>query len=107
MYKRQVKDNPSYHPGRCAKVSIDGVDVGVMGQVHPLADVYKRQAYRIFIGFAPSMIQADVRAPRRHEKRREPCIQKSRRGHTGAPAPLKRGYRGGSRPYGYCIDQTV
>ena len=31
-----VKDNPSYHPGRCAKVSIDGVDVGVMGQVHPL-----------------------------------------------------------------------
>ena len=24
-----------------------------------------------------------------------------------APAPLKRGYRGGSRPYGYCIDQTV
>ena len=31
-----VKDNPCYHPGRCAKVSIDGVDVGVMGQVHPL-----------------------------------------------------------------------
>ncbi|MGM9549798.1 MAG: phenylalanine--tRNA ligase subunit beta [Faecousia sp.] len=31
-----VKDNPSYHPGRCAKVSIGGVDVGVMGQVHPL-----------------------------------------------------------------------
>ena len=31
-----VKDNPSYHPGRCAAVSIDGVDVGVMGQVHPL-----------------------------------------------------------------------
>ncbi len=32
-----VKDNPSYHPGRCAKVTIDGVDVGYMGQVHPLA----------------------------------------------------------------------
>ena len=31
-----VKDNPSCHPGRCAKVSIDGVDVGYMGQVHPL-----------------------------------------------------------------------
>ena len=31
-----VKDNPSYHPGRCAKVTIDGVDVGFMGQVHPL-----------------------------------------------------------------------
>ena len=31
-----VKDNPSYHPGRCAMVSIDGVDLGYMGQVHPL-----------------------------------------------------------------------
>ena len=31
-----VKNNPSYHPGRCAKVTIDGIDVGVMGQVHPL-----------------------------------------------------------------------
>lgn len=43
-----VKDNPSYHPGRCARVTIDGADVGIMGQVHPLvaqnygieADVY-------------------------------------------------------------------
>ena len=32
-----VKDNPSYHPGRCAKVTINGVDVGFKGQVHPLA----------------------------------------------------------------------
>ena len=31
-----VTGNPSYHPGRCAKITIDGVDVGVMGQVHPL-----------------------------------------------------------------------
>ena len=31
-----LKDNPSYHPGRCAAVVIDGTEVGVMGQVHPL-----------------------------------------------------------------------
>ena len=31
-----VKDNPSYHPGRCAMVSIAGVDLGYIGQVHPL-----------------------------------------------------------------------
>ncbi len=31
-----VNDNPSYHPGRCAKVTVNGVDVGFMGQVHPL-----------------------------------------------------------------------
>jgi phenylalanyl-tRNA synthetase beta chain len=30
-----VKDNPTYHPGRCAKVTIDGADVGYIGQIHP------------------------------------------------------------------------
>jgi len=28
--------NPSYHPGRCAKVSIDGTVIGYVGQIHPL-----------------------------------------------------------------------
>ena len=31
-----VKENPSYHPGRCALVSMNGVELGYMGQVHPL-----------------------------------------------------------------------
>jgi len=31
-----MTENPSYHPGRCAKVTVDGVDVGFIGQVHPL-----------------------------------------------------------------------
>ena len=31
-----VTTNPSYHPGRCAMVSINGVELGYMGQVHPL-----------------------------------------------------------------------
>ena len=31
-----VKDNPCYHPGRCASISIGGEIVGVMGQIHPL-----------------------------------------------------------------------
>ncbi len=30
------KTNPSYHPGRCAKVTVAGVDVGYIGQIHPL-----------------------------------------------------------------------
>ena len=34
---RAVSDNPSYHPGRCAMVSVAGVDVGYIGQVHPIA----------------------------------------------------------------------
>ena len=28
--------NPSYHPGRCADVSVGGRRIGVMGQIHPL-----------------------------------------------------------------------
>ena len=31
-----VSDNPTYHPGRCACVSIQGVELGYMGQIHPL-----------------------------------------------------------------------
>ena len=31
-----VSTNPSYHPGRCAKVMVAGVELGYMGQVHPL-----------------------------------------------------------------------
>ena len=30
------RNNPSYHPGRCAAVSVDGVQVGYIGQLHPL-----------------------------------------------------------------------
>ncbi len=31
-----VSDHPTYHPGRCAAVSMEGVELGYMGQVHPL-----------------------------------------------------------------------
>ena len=30
------KANPAYHPGRCAKVFVGGVEIGVLGQIHPL-----------------------------------------------------------------------
>ncbi|HIR09320.1 MAG TPA: phenylalanine--tRNA ligase subunit beta, partial [Candidatus Avoscillospira stercoripullorum] len=31
-----VTDDPSFHPGRCARVSAGGKDLGLFGQVHPL-----------------------------------------------------------------------
>ena len=31
-----VKDNPSYHPGRCAEITVGGTSIGVFGQIHPL-----------------------------------------------------------------------
>ena len=33
---KAVSNNPSFHPGRCAEVSMDGVVLGYMGQIHPL-----------------------------------------------------------------------
>ena len=33
---RAVDDNPSFHPGRCARVLVQGEAVGVLGQIHPL-----------------------------------------------------------------------
>ena len=30
------KNNPSYHPGRCAAVTVGDTEVGVLGQIHPL-----------------------------------------------------------------------
>lgn len=33
---RALTDHPSYHPGRCAELILDGLRVGVLGQIHPL-----------------------------------------------------------------------
>ena len=30
------QNNPSFHPGRCARVTIGDIDVGFIGQIHPL-----------------------------------------------------------------------
>ena len=32
---KTVKDNPTYHPGRTASISVDGKEIGIMGQIHP------------------------------------------------------------------------
>lgn len=38
---RARQDLPAFHPGRCAEVSINGVFLGVLGQIHPsVADNY-------------------------------------------------------------------
>ena len=31
-----VTDDPSFHPGRCARLTIAGQDMGIFGQIHPL-----------------------------------------------------------------------
>lgn len=32
---KPVSDNPTYHPGRCAEISKDGVVIGLLGEAHP------------------------------------------------------------------------
>ena len=54
------KTNPSYHPGRCAKVSVGGVEVGVIGQVHPaVAKTYgiEAEVYCAEVSFTKLMEQ--------------------------------------------------
>ena len=31
-----VKDDPSFHPGRCAKINVGNETIGIIGEVHPL-----------------------------------------------------------------------
>ena len=35
MHFAASRENPSYHPGRCAEMFLDGDRVGVLGQIHP------------------------------------------------------------------------
>ncbi|TBO34067.1 phenylalanine--tRNA ligase subunit beta [Aquabacterium lacunae] len=49
-------EHPAFHPGRCAQVSVDGVAVGVIGELHPKW----RQAYDL--PNAPVLFELDASA---------------------------------------------
>lgn len=49
-------EHPALHPGRCARVEIDGVAVGVVGELHPKW----RQAYDLPV--APMLFELDAAA---------------------------------------------
>ena len=33
---KAVSTDPTFHPGRCAALEIDGKTIGLLGQIHPL-----------------------------------------------------------------------
>ncbi|NMA08441.1 MAG: phenylalanine--tRNA ligase subunit beta [Clostridiales bacterium] len=33
----EASSDPSFHPGRCARVTVDGEELGIIGQLHPMA----------------------------------------------------------------------
>jgi len=41
--------HPAFHPGRCATVSLNGAEVGVMGEVHPLVADKWEIPHRVYI----------------------------------------------------------
>jgi len=45
-----VKDNPTFHPGRCAKVSLNGEVLGIFGQVHPTVCGNYGMKKAVFVG---------------------------------------------------------
>jgi phenylalanyl-tRNA synthetase beta chain len=49
-------NHPAMHPGRCAKVSINGVDIGFVGELHP----QWRQSYDL--AQAPMLFELDLNA---------------------------------------------
>jgi phenylalanyl-tRNA synthetase beta chain len=49
-------EHPAMHPGRCAKMVLNGVDIGVVGELHPLW----RQGYEL--PQAPIMFELDLAA---------------------------------------------
>ncbi|MCD4752980.1 MAG: phenylalanine--tRNA ligase subunit beta [Anaerolineaceae bacterium] len=53
----EVSDHHSFHPGKCARILFDGIELGVFGELHPLV-----QEYYDF-GRAP-VIAAEIQLPK-------------------------------------------
>ncbi len=45
-----VRDNPSFHPGRAAKLIISGTECGILGEVHPAVSEKFEAAQRNYVG---------------------------------------------------------
>ena len=46
-----LKDNPTFHPGRTAEISIDGEKIGVIGEIHPKVCKNYKIGAKTYIGY--------------------------------------------------------
>ena len=60
---RAVKDNPSYHPGRCAELFINGISAGIIGQVHPSVCSEYEITGEVFAAELDMQLLQSLRAP--------------------------------------------
>ncbi len=44
------RDNPTFHPGRCAVISKDGEEIGIIGEIHPLVCANYGINTRVYVG---------------------------------------------------------
>ena len=72
------KNDPSYHPGRCAKILIDGREMGVIGQVHPLVAEQYGIAEEVYAAELDFTALFDAQAEERvfHALPRFPAVQR-------------------------------
>lgn len=73
-----VTNNPSMHPGRCAKLLIKGIDVGYFGQIHPnVADNYE-VPFNSFVAELKSLpvIDASLDIPKNKDLPKYPAISR-------------------------------
>ena len=71
-----VTDNPSMHPGRCAKLMIKGKEIGFFGQIHPLtAENFEcpAESYVAVIDLEP-LVNAAVEIPKSKELPKFPAV---------------------------------
>ena len=58
-----VTDNPVFHPGRCASVSVNGKDLGLLGQIHPLTAANYDLDCDVYVAELNFTAMAEVLAP--------------------------------------------
>ena len=58
-----VTDNPVFHPGRCASVRVNGKDLGLLGQIHPLTAANYDLDCDVYVAELNFTAMAEVLAP--------------------------------------------
>lgn len=46
-----LKDNPTFHPGRTAEISVDGEKIGIIGEIHPKVCKNYKIGAKTYIGY--------------------------------------------------------
>ena len=57
------RDDPTFHPGRCASIVIDGVEIGVIGETHPAVQEAYGIDERVYLATLDTALLLEARLP--------------------------------------------